>query len=123
MAGEYMKVILSLLIGSNCFAANYIDLGNLEIEGELRRPAINLFINTEMVKDNLKEYARIKVENLLLLEKAKMSELDEKNATIPKINDHMSPTVTPSLTPSLSPSTLLISGRNMLSGTIGGGVG
>ncbi|WP_372655834.1 hypothetical protein [Halobacteriovorax sp.] len=57
-----MKFILSLLIGSNCFAANYIDLGNLEIEGELRRPAINLFINTEMVKDNLKEYARIKVE-------------------------------------------------------------
>lgn len=55
-------LILSLFI-STSYATNFIDLGNLEIEGELRRPAINLFTNTEVVKDNLNIFARQKIES------------------------------------------------------------
>ncbi len=58
-----MKYLISLFIVFNSFAANFIDLGNLEIEGELRRPAINLFTNTEVLKDNLSTFAKEKIES------------------------------------------------------------
>ncbi|EQC47097.1 hypothetical protein [Bacteriovorax sp. Seq25_V] len=58
-----MKYFISLFIVCNTYAANFIDLGNLEIEGELRRPAINLFTNTEVLKDNLTNFAKEKIEN------------------------------------------------------------
>lgn len=57
-----MKFFLLNLLISTSFAANFIDLGNLEIEGELRRPTINLFTNTEIVKDNLNIFVRQKIE-------------------------------------------------------------
>lgn len=61
-----MKYLFPLFIVFSSYGANFIDLGNLEIEGQLRRPAINLFTNTEVLKDNLNNFAKQKIENEIL---------------------------------------------------------
>jgi hypothetical protein len=55
------KVVISLLFICSAFNAsafNVIDLGNLEVEGEVRRPMINLYNNTLEQKARFKAFAK-----------------------------------------------------------------
>lgn len=56
-----MKVIFLLLMSLPAFGQSVIDLGNLEIEGEVRRPMINLFQNPMQMNDSYKLFAQNQV--------------------------------------------------------------
>lgn len=56
-----MKVILFVLISLPIKGQSVIDLGNLEIEGEVRRPMINLFQNPMQMNDSYKLFAQNQV--------------------------------------------------------------
>ncbi len=56
-------VILFLMVSFSTLAFNVIDLGNLEIEGEVRRPMINLFTNPLKVSERFKKFAHQRMLN------------------------------------------------------------
>ncbi|MCF8058656.1 MAG: hypothetical protein K9K67_05125 [Bacteriovoracaceae bacterium] len=56
-----MKVLFLLLMSLPALGQSVIDLGNLEIEGEVRRPMINLFQNPMQMNDSYKLFAQNQV--------------------------------------------------------------
>ena len=62
---ERIIIILTLLISSAELNASVIDLGNLEIEGEVRQPKIQFFRPDKTSDKHLKH---ISEKNLILLE-------------------------------------------------------
>ncbi len=59
-----MRILLTFLCSIlfySTFGQSVIDLGNLEIEGEVRRPMINLFQNPKEMQDSYKSFAHKKV--------------------------------------------------------------
>jgi hypothetical protein len=55
---KYIIIILSLV---NVKAESVIDLGNLEIEGEVRRPMMNLFHNPSEVSKSYDTYVNKRI--------------------------------------------------------------
>ena len=59
-----MKSLLLLLLMWNCFAQDTIDMGNLEIEGSVRRPMVNLIDTKEKSKASIEKEILGSIKNL-----------------------------------------------------------
>ena len=83
MGGIFMKVVFLFLFNFSAYGQSVIDLGNLEIEGEVRRPMIKLFQNPQQINNSYKEFAQDKItQTQAALSELSQTKIDNKKAML-----------------------------------------